>query len=76
MLDDKAGRKDRLDAARRVQDLGGYAPVNKSIIISAPLDDPRLAKMLMAGLEEIKRLQSNPPPKLIEGEILEEGDPA
>lgn len=75
MLDEKSGRKDRLDAAKHIQGLSGHSPISKSVVVSAPLDDPRVAKAIMAVLDEVRSLQASPPPKLIEGEILE-GEPA
>lgn len=72
MLDPKAARKERIDAAKRIQDLSGHSPVSKSVVITAPLDDPRVAKSIMSILEEVKLLQASGPaqPLAIEGEVL------
>ena len=72
MVDPEAPRKDRLDAAKRVQDLGGHSPVNRSVVITAPLDDPRLANVLMGVLAEVKQMRGlAPAPPAIEAHFEE-----
>lgn len=74
MLDEKAGRKERLEAARRIQDLGGHSPVSKSVVLTSPLEDKRVAAALFAVLQEVREMRALPPPaptKLIEGEVIE-----
>ena len=56
MVDPDAPRRDRLDAAKHIQALGGHSPVSKSIVVSAPLDNPKVAEAFLAVLEEVKRL--------------------
>lgn len=74
MLDEKAGKKERLEAAKRIQDLGGHSPVSKSVVITSPLEDKRVAAALFAVLQEVREMRALPPPaptKLIEGEVIE-----
>ncbi len=59
MLDVKANRRERIDASKRVQDLGGHSPINRSVVITAPLDDPRTRDALLGVLAEVKQLKSS-----------------
>lgn len=61
MLDEKALRKERVDAAKRVQDLGGHSPINRSVVISAPLDNPAVAQALMDVLAEVRAMREVTP---------------
>lgn len=56
MVDPGAPRRDRLDAAKHIQALGGHSPVSKSIVVSAPLDNPKVAEAFLAVLEEVRKL--------------------
>lgn len=69
MVDPETSRRDRLDVAKHIQALGGHSPVSKSIVVSAPLDNPQVAEAFLAVLEEVKRLRLSPPPMLIEAQV-------
>lgn len=58
MRDPQSSRKDKLDAAKRVQELGGHSPVNKTIVVSAPLNDPRTAEMVLGVLGEMRGVRA------------------
>lgn len=53
MLDPDANRRDRLEAASKVLALGGHSPVTKSVVVSAPLNDPKVAALVVGALKEI-----------------------
>ena len=58
MIDPKVAKKDRLEASKRVQDIGGHSPVNKSMVLTAPLNDPGTAQLLLAVLQEIRQIEA------------------
>lgn len=69
MVDPEAPRRDRLDAAKHIQALGGHSPVSRSIVVSAPLDNPQIAEAFLAVLREVKQLGAKPAPKQIEAHV-------
>ena len=64
MLDGKAPRKERLDASKHIQALGGHSPISKSIVITAPIEDRKVAAALFDVLQEVRSMSA--PPRQIE----------
>lgn len=75
MLDKAVPKRERLTAASRIQDLGGHSPISRSVVITAPLDDPRLAAALLGVLDELKQVGALAPPPLYI-EVAREGEGA
>lgn len=75
MLDPRAARRERNEAAKRIQDLGGHSPVSRSVVITAPIEDRKVAAALFSVLQEVKRLREAPPKQI--GQVIEgESEPA
>jgi hypothetical protein len=62
-----------MEAAKHGLALAGHSPIAKSVVVSAPLDDPRVAELLQGTLAEMKQLRQQSQVLLADytGEALE-----